>query len=143
MTVPPYCGVPSLSHQFPVVAVVVGVVVLVLVMVDVVFVVDVVDVFDVFIDVEVVVDVAQDATSIAAAIKKLKPNQITLFFNSNSYLTPNLICYKYILVLICIFVQVIKGLVNADFKTRMIKRSQSIRENREIYLSKTPPLLFT
>ena len=80
---PPYCGTPRESHQFPVTLVVVTVVVggdevVVLVVVDVVFVVDVVDVE---LDVGVVVDVEQDASSIAATSKKLKPNQINLFFN--------------------------------------------------------------
>ena len=38
-------------------------------------------VVDVGLDVGVVVDVEQDASSIAATSKKLKPNQINLFFN--------------------------------------------------------------
>jgi len=81
--VPPYCGVPRLSHQLPaivvvVVAIVVGAVVaVVLVVVDVFVSVDVVD--DVAVD--VLVDVVQDAINIAAISKKLKPNQINLFFN--------------------------------------------------------------
>ena len=54
---------------------------MVLAVVDVVFVVDVVDVdLDVVVDVDVFVDVAQDASNIAAVNKKLKPNQINLFF---------------------------------------------------------------
>jgi len=85
--VPPYCGVPRLSHQFPaaVVVVVEGVVVTLVAFVSVVVavvvlvVVDVVFVVDGELDVDVV-DVAQDASSIAAIIKKLKPNQINLFF---------------------------------------------------------------
>lgn len=87
--VPPYCGVPSLSHQLPalvVVAVTVGVKVgcgvvvgvkegVGIVAVEVTLVV----VFDVGAD--VVLDVAQDASNIAATIKKLEPSQIILFFN--------------------------------------------------------------
>ena len=83
--VPPYCGVPSLSHQFPVVvevvavvAVVIGGEVVLVVVVEVALVVDVV--VDVGLDEDVVVDVAQDASSIATTIKKLKPNPINLFF---------------------------------------------------------------
>jgi hypothetical protein len=82
--VPPYCGVPRLSHQFPVTVVVVGevvvavvTVVIVLVLVVVVFVAVVVDVG---VDVDVF-DVAQDVSIIAATIKKLKPNHTSLFFN--------------------------------------------------------------
>jgi hypothetical protein len=45
-------------------------------------VVDVVDCLVVVVVVVVIVDVPQDASSIAAAIKTLRPNQITLFFNS-------------------------------------------------------------
>jgi hypothetical protein len=78
--VPPYCGVPRLSHQLPFVVVVVvvvgGVVVFVVVVVD--FVVIVFVVVDVGVD---VVDLAQDASNIAATSKKLKLNQINLFFN--------------------------------------------------------------
>ena len=86
--VPPYCGVPRLSHQFPVAEVVTAVVgdnavvlvaILVLVLVAVLTVLIVVVVVDV--DVDVVVDELQDASSIAAIIKKLKTNQINLFFN--------------------------------------------------------------
>jgi hypothetical protein len=84
VSVPPYWGVPSESHQFPVAVVVVGGVVVgelvVVVVVVVVFVVTVVDVSgDVAVDVGD--DVVQDASSIATTIKKLKPNQINLFFN--------------------------------------------------------------
>ena len=81
--VPPYCGVPSESHQFPATVVVVAVVV---VTGAVVFVVDVVVV--VLVVVDVVVDevfVPQDASNMAATSKKLKPNQINLFF---VFLTP-------------------------------------------------------
>ena len=80
---PPYCGLPSLSHQFPlavvVVAIVVGSVVVVSgsVVVDVVFVVDVVEVAA---DVDTVVDLAHDASNMAATSMRLKPNQITLLF---------------------------------------------------------------
>ena len=82
--VPPYCGVPSESHQFPATVVVVAVVV---VTGAVVFVVDVVVVVLVVV-VDVVVDevfVPQDASNMAATSKKLKPNQINLFF---VFLTP-------------------------------------------------------
>jgi hypothetical protein len=83
--VPPYCGIPRLSHQFPVTAVVVGVVVVTIaavvvevavlvVVVVVVLVVAEIDVVDVF-------NVEQDDNSIAATRKKIKPNQINLFFN--------------------------------------------------------------
>ena len=80
---PPSCGVPRASHQFPVVLVVEVVVVAVLVVV--VLVVAVVVLFvgvEVVVDVgvDVVVDVLQDASSKAAASKKLRPNQIALFF---------------------------------------------------------------
>jgi hypothetical protein len=79
--VPPYCGVPSESHQFPVVAVVVGVVVVetaveVVVFVVVVVVLVVVVVFVVVDDVFVV----QDASTIESTNKKLKPNQIIFLF---------------------------------------------------------------
>jgi low affinity Fe/Cu permease len=68
----------------PVVAVVVAVVVVIVVAMDVVFVVDVVIVdVDGVVDADVdgVVVVAQDESSNAVTIKKLKPNQIYLFFN--------------------------------------------------------------
>jgi hypothetical protein len=80
--VPPYWGVPSESHQFPVAVVVVGEVVVGLILVWVV-VVCVLAIVVVSVDeaVDVGVDVAQDASSIATTIKKLKPNQINLFFN--------------------------------------------------------------
>jgi hypothetical protein len=81
--VPPYCGVPRLSHQFPVTEVVVGVVVigLVVVVVVVILVVDVVILVVVVAVVLEVVFVVQEASSIAATNKMLKPNQINLFFN--------------------------------------------------------------
>jgi len=83
--VPPYWGVPSLSHQFPLTAVVVAVVetivevVAIVVVVEAADVVLVVDVADVIMDVDVV-DVEQDASNIATS-RKLKLNQKTLFFN--------------------------------------------------------------
>jgi nitrate/nitrite transporter NarK len=80
--IPPYFGVPRLSHQFPVAAVVVELVVPVLVVVPAV--VFVVEVTVVLVIVVVVVDVAvfvvQDASSKAATSNKLKPNQIDLLF---------------------------------------------------------------
>ena len=85
--VPPYCGTPSLSHQFPVAVFVTGVVVIMVVVVDVEVGLDVKLVVDVGMDVvldgvfEVVFDVAQDESRIAVTIKKLKHNQVNLFFN--------------------------------------------------------------
>ena len=81
--VPPYVGVPSASHQCPVTEVVVAVVVAAVVVgcFVVVVVVVLVVVVDVDVDVE---DLLQDASSNEATSKKLKPNQINLFFNSNS-----------------------------------------------------------
>jgi hypothetical protein len=83
---PPYCGVPRLSHQLPVEVVVTAVVaesVVVLVVlttdVGVVLVVLTIEVVDAGAD--VVVDELQDASSIAAIIKKLKNNQVNLLFN--------------------------------------------------------------
>jgi hypothetical protein len=75
--VPPYCGFPSESHQFPDAAVVVAVVVGVVVIWVVVFVVVVVVlvVVVVIVVVEVVFEV-QDASNIAMTNNKLKPNQI-------------------------------------------------------------------
>ena len=89
---PPYCGTPSLSHQFPLAAVVevveevaevavvetaVVVVVVLVVLVVVVLVVAVVELL-----VVVVVDfVLHDANSIAVTNSKLRLNQITLPFN--------------------------------------------------------------
>ncbi len=87
VNVPPYCGTPSLSHQFPVAAFVVddvviaGLVVVVEVGADVTLVVEVgMDVVLVVVLV-VVFDAAQDESNIAVSIKKLKHNQIHLFFN--------------------------------------------------------------
>jgi hypothetical protein len=80
--VPPYCGVPSESHQFPVVAVVVGVVVVETAVEVVVFVVVVVVLVVVVVFVVVVdnVFVVQDASTIESTNKKLKPNQIIFLF---------------------------------------------------------------
>ena len=87
MIVPPYCGVPRVSHHFPVVEadeVDTGTEVEVEVVVeDLTVVVVVVDVAGwLVVVVAVVVDVLQDASSIAAVIKTLRPNQRILFFNS-------------------------------------------------------------
>lgn len=82
--VPPYVGVPSASHQCPVTEVVVAVVVAAVVVgcfVVVVVVVVLVVVVDVAAE---VVDLLQDASSNEVTSKRLKPNQINLFFNSNS-----------------------------------------------------------
>jgi hypothetical protein len=83
---PPYCGVPRLSHQLPVEVVVTAVVVdcvvvPVVLTIDVVVVLVVVTIEVVDVGVDVVVDDLQDANNIAVTINKLKPNQITLFFN--------------------------------------------------------------
>ena len=83
--VPPYCGLPRLSHQFPLAVVVVGVLVGVLVdvvevlVVVVVFVVVVVDVGE-----EVVVFVAQDAKIRDAAIRQVSKIQIVPRFMQTS-----------------------------------------------------------
>ena len=77
--VPPYCGVPSESHQFPAAVVVVAVVVAVAVVAFVVVVVLVVVV--VIVVEEVVVDELQDASDIAATSKTLRLNQINFVFN--------------------------------------------------------------
>jgi hypothetical protein len=84
--VPPYCGLPRLSHQFPV-AVVVTVAVAVVDVVDVAveFVVVVVvitglDVVVVVVAFGVVVDLLQDASINAAGIKKLNTSKTILFF---------------------------------------------------------------
>ena len=92
--VPPYCGVPSLSHQFPVVVIVVVVAALVGVVAGAVVgvvagaVVGVVvgAVVGVVVD---VVDVAQDASSIPAIIKKLNPNQTILFLTFSTSILIN------------------------------------------------------
>jgi len=84
--VPPYCGVPSESHQFPVAEVVVAVVVGAVVIWVVVFVVVAVILVVVVVCVVVVDDVfvVQDASTIAITNKKLKPNQIIFLFISCS-----------------------------------------------------------
>jgi hypothetical protein len=83
--VPPYCGVPSESHQFPAAVVVVGVVLVTAVVVVTGAVVWVVVVFVVVVVVGiVVVDVVfevQDASNIAATSKTLTLNQINFVFN--------------------------------------------------------------
>jgi len=77
---PPYCGLPSLSHQFPfaVVVVLAVVVMSVAVVVGVYFVV----IVDVGIDVavDVVVDVAQDAKSNDITTRQVSNIQIAPFF---------------------------------------------------------------
>ena len=83
INVPPYSGVPSLPHQFPVTAVVDvvevgGAVVVVVVVVDV-FVVVVV-VVDVGVDVVVVVVLLQDAKTIDATMRQVSAIQIAPFF---------------------------------------------------------------
>ena len=81
--VPPYCGVPSLFHQFPLAAVVEVEVVEMAVVVVAVFVVVVVVVVAV-VELLVVVGVEfvpHDASSIAVTNSRLRLNQITLPFN--------------------------------------------------------------
>jgi hypothetical protein len=82
INVPPYVGVPSLSHQFPVTVVVVEVEVggAVVVVVVVVFVVVVVVVVDVGVDVVVVVVLLQDAKTIDATMRQVSAIQIAPFF---------------------------------------------------------------
>jgi hypothetical protein len=80
VSVPPYCGTPSESHQFPVTAVVDVVEVdgAVVIVVDV-FVVVVV-VVDVGVDVVVVVVLLQDAKTIDATMRQVIAIQIVPFF---------------------------------------------------------------
>jgi hypothetical protein len=86
--VPPYCGVPRLSHQFPVEVVVtevvtgdVDVVELVTTAVCVVVVIEIVDVVVGVVDVLVVEeDEPQDASISDATIRKLSATQINPFF---------------------------------------------------------------
>ena len=103
--VPPYCGAPSLSHQFPVEVVVTVVDVgsdaklVVDVGIDAEVVVDGSDaklVVDVGSDsvVVVVLDLLHDASSIAATRKMLKLNQITLFFINTSTCFFIMPCFK-------------------------------------------------
>jgi len=77
---PPYCGVPSLFHQFPVAAVVVGVVVTVGEEVVVLVVVVVVLVVVVSVVEDVVGDLAQDAKTRDITNRKVNVIQITPFF---------------------------------------------------------------
>jgi len=80
--VPPYCGVPRLSHQFPVTAVVVAVVVVgvvVLVVVVVVVVLVVVVVVDVGVEVDVVVLLHDAKTSDVTMRQVSNPQIIPLF----------------------------------------------------------------
>jgi predicted TIM-barrel enzyme len=87
--VPPYCGVPRLAHQFPVVVVVaevvkgdiVGIVVGVVVGVDITVDVGV----DLAVDVEVDNDVLQDAKTIDVNIIKVSTPQINPFFKWTSF----------------------------------------------------------
>lgn len=85
VNVPPYTGVPRLSHQFPVEVVVTLTTVLVVVVwadvvVDVVDIIGVVSVVDVWVVIEVDLAV-QDARIIETAIKGHRAKIITLFFN--------------------------------------------------------------
>jgi hypothetical protein len=87
--IPPYCGVPSAFHQFPVTAVVVevvvvGVVVLLLVVV-VVVVVIVVLVVDVGVEVDVVV-LLHDAKTSDVTMRKVSNPQIIPLFIQISFL---------------------------------------------------------
>jgi hypothetical protein len=85
---PPYVGIPSLSHQFPVLAVEVTVCVIgcaVVVVVAALLVVLVVEVAEVIMDVEVVLDLLQDASTKDVAIRKVNAIQIILLFISSSY----------------------------------------------------------
>jgi hypothetical protein len=86
--VPPYCGVPRVSHQFPVTAVVVavvvvGVVVLVVVVV-VVFVVVVVEVVCVGVEVDVVV-LLHDVKTSDVTMRQVSNPQIILLFIQISF----------------------------------------------------------
>jgi hypothetical protein len=81
VSVPPYCGVPNLSHQFPVVALVAVVVVIwvaLVVLVRGVEVIEEVIVVDVVVD--VFVDVEQDAKTSEMTMKLVNDNQIAPFF---------------------------------------------------------------
>jgi len=84
VNVPPYCGLPRLSHQLPLAAVVVDIVVVgvvgMTVVVDVVVRVDV----DVGVDVDVV-DVAQDAKTSDVTMRHVSTIQIAAFFIYNSF----------------------------------------------------------
>lgn len=86
MIVPPYCGVPRLSHQFPVEVVVAAVVTGADVVVDVEAVVavvtgtDVVVVVSEVVDVDVVLDLAQDAKINDVTMRQVSTIQKTPFF---------------------------------------------------------------
>jgi hypothetical protein len=83
---PPYCGLPRLSHQLPVAAVVVGVVVgavVVAVVGGAVLVVVVVVVMGVVVD--VVADVAHDAKTSDITIRQVNTIQIALLFIWTSF----------------------------------------------------------
>ena len=87
--VPPYCGVPSLFHQFPVPVVVVvtvdtDVVDVVVVVVDVVEITTGVEVVVVVFEAAVVVDELQDARIIDATSKSVtNPQMIPFFINAS------------------------------------------------------------
>jgi len=85
--VPPYCGLPSLSHQLPVVVVVFLVVVGVVMVVVLVVGLDVVGV-DVVDDsgVDDVVDVLQDARTSVVTMRQVSTIQIAPFFIQSSFL---------------------------------------------------------
>jgi len=84
--VPPYCGVPRLSHQFPVEVVVAAVVIEADVVVDVEAVVAVVTGTEVVVEVgvvagsDVVLDLAQDVKTIDITMRQVSTIQKTLFF---------------------------------------------------------------
>jgi hypothetical protein len=86
--VPPYCGVPRVSHQFPVAAVVVAVVVVGVVIWVVVVVVVVLVVVVVVVDVGVEVDVVvllHDAKTIDVTMRQVSNPQIIPFFIQISF----------------------------------------------------------
>jgi hypothetical protein len=84
--VPPYCGVPRLSHQFPVEVVVAAVVIEADVVVDVEAVVAVVTGTEVVVEVgvvagsDVVLDLAQDVKTIDITMRQVSTIQKILFF---------------------------------------------------------------
>ena len=80
--VPPYVGVPRLSHQFPAVVVVAVVVTTADVVVDVMVNVGVVDVLDVVLVVlvDVALDLAQDARTSDITMRKVSTIQINPLF---------------------------------------------------------------
>jgi hypothetical protein len=88
-SVPPYCGLPSLSHQLPVVPVAEVVVAFVVVVVEVVDTVATVVVWVVVLEavvVVVVVDVPQDAKTIDATMSRVMTSQKVPFFISPPYI---------------------------------------------------------